>query len=450
MFTARRVILLTIAIAVLSTVGSLLSLLQSLDRGGKGDDSYGTQARGYRALYEILGELHVPVERGLAPPTSYIDRAVTLVFWGSYPAHVRIEPAYLQKVAAWVKAGGLAVIAPGRGGSLLGLAMSRTQGDVSANTILEEFGLDVWVEQVNLSGTKKGSESAAGAASRPAAGRPMTPDELAAALSGRSVLIPPRELGVVRIEATGSLERLAGSVHALQIPKTDLQVVDVSDVRPLGTIRCRTADGEVQTLVAHLQHGQGEVLVISEPALFENLSIARSDNVLLASQLLAAPGRPVVFDEFYHGLAVRGNPLWLLTRWTYALLAGTILAAVGLWIWRQARFLGPPVEAAPASRRTLAEYVDAMSRFLVRGRGSGLFLLREVRSGVLWSLRRELGLSPGRETLEAVAATLARRDPPRAQQLVGAITAADRLLDRGERVSEHEIVQALQRISACL
>ena len=165
--------------------------------------------------------------------------------------------------------------------------------------------------------------------------------------------------------------------------KKNCKSLKVGESVPDGTITFEGPGGGEQVLAAAYHRGKGEVVVVASPAIAENGLITRHDNSVLAVHLLAAPGRPVVFDEFYHGLTLRGNPLWLFTQRGYAATTLCLLALIGLWIWREAVFLGPPLAPETQSRRSIGEYVDAMARFLNRGGSSQAFLLREVRSGVL-------------------------------------------------------------------
>ena len=64
--------------------------------------------------------------------------------------------------------------------------------------------------------------------------------------------------------------------------------------------------------------GKGEIVIVSDPRLLANALLAKADNSVLAVNLLAPHGETVVLDEFYHGLSVRGNALYLFTRPGYA------------------------------------------------------------------------------------------------------------------------------------
>jgi hypothetical protein len=263
-------------------------------------------------------------------------------------------------------------------------------------------------------------------------------------------------------------------------------------------------------LAAQYKLGAGEVVLVSEPRIFDNRLISHFDNSVLAAGLLAGHGGPVVWDEFYHGLTIRGSILFLLTRGAYALVAVMISIVLAVWLWRQARFLGPPRVVLPPSRRTVREYVEAMARFFRRGAESRRFMLAEVRRGVLWNLRHRIGIRsefglrspfPGakphpvpaelqpvgtdshpsgteshpsgtesqssgtgqrpilpvqrptgtdQETLEALIAALSRQDPQAGRQLREAMARADRIVSGGPSVGEREVLEAVKGLADCL
>jgi hypothetical protein len=87
---------------------------------------------------------------------------------------------------------------------------------------------------------------------------------------------------------------------------------------------------------------------------------------------------------------------------------------------------------------------------LNRGGSSQAFLLREVRSGVLQSVREELRLPPSRDHVEELAAVLARRDPRRARELIETISAVDSALAQKAPLKEPIVINLFKRMSHCL
>ncbi len=480
MLTARSIVITTIVIAVLSIVGGCLTMLRTPDHGGLGRDSYGTRAYGHRALFEILKELDVPVRRRLAPPTAKIDKHTTLVFWASDAYFVQLEPAYLKPIADWVRAGGRVVVAPAKTdvNMLMVARMQQTPSRRKPTSLLKELQLPdlkfrridhegkvigggVIGEEEELIDLKEGTpfqdDEDAEQQRQRTAGRKRTSrkdirnfeefrEEFTAALGKLS----PTETRSVAVRADGELAELGKHVESLAVPDDSVQVVDLGDTKPLGTLTFADEQGGEHTLVATFRVGKGSVVVVAEPTLAANRCIAKNDNSIMAVDLLAGGRGVVVLDGFYHGLTIRGNPLWLFTRRNYGVMTAALLTLIGIWIWRHATFLGPPLAPAVTSRRSVGEYVEAMARFLQHGRDSRRYLLQEVRDGVLWFLRHDLGLSPGHEHPDDIIAVIARRDPKRAEQVAESIRLVDELLANPDKSSERETVRSLQRISACL
>lgn len=459
MLNARNVIAITIVLAVISLAWGFYTLTRPPDSGGLGSDSYGTRVHGLKGLFEILDDLKIPTERSLGPPTSAIGRQVTVVLWNPQPDLVQVEPAYLRALANWVKDGGRVVVATdGARPTPRPTGFTKRPKPAKEATVLGELGLpDVSVSTIDLRSAGNGQKPAP-AGRNPGVRRPEPPPDrslwndddtrrLREMLTGTAQPIPTR---AVTINANGVWSPLRQQVSTIQVPEATLQVLDVGASKPDGTITFRDPAGTDRTLAALYRRGKGELVVLSPPAIVENHLIARHDNSVLAVRLLAAPDRPVVFDEFYHGLTIRGNPLWLFAQRGYAATTLCLLAAIGLWMWRQSVFLGPPLAPQVQSRRSLGEYVDAMARFLNRGGSSQAFLLREVRAGVLRSIRDELHLPPSRDHVEVLAAALARRDPGRARQLVETMTAVDAALSRKRVLKDSIVVDLFKRMSRCL
>jgi len=460
MLTARSVVAVTVGVALISIMLATISLLRPPDSGGLAGDSYGTRAHGYRAVLETLSELDVPVRRRLGPPLPPADQDHTLVFWAPHRNLVNLEPAYLEQVAGWVRGGGRVVVAPARIDSKpqQPIFLRPFAGDEETD-ILAQLGLPgVEVRPLEETGRGEGQGSSIQTDGEwggppPGHGREGTGrrdfgrlretwDEVWSA--------EPVPTAPLSVKAHGALAELGQWVDAVELPRQGLQVLETTGAEPAGSVTFTDAEGVQRTLAAAYRVGGGEVVVVAEPALLENRLIARRDNSVLAAHLLAAGGREVTFEEFYHGLTIRGNPWWLLTRRGFAVMALCTLAVVGLWGWRHSVSLGPPPAHEGTSRRSIGEYVEAMARFLKRGRASDRFLLREVREGVLRSVRREVGLPPGREDVEDLAAVLARRDPPRAQELIEAVGRVDRILSAASRPREKQTLYAVRRIVDCL
>jgi hypothetical protein len=381
LLSARNVILAAAAILVISIVGMCWSMLRPHDSGGVGRDSYGTRSAGYRALYELLGELGVPVQRDMAPPRADMNTQSTLALIAPNPQLVGSGPKYVQALDVFVENGGMLVVAlPAEGsGSSRQFFLGR-EVEGKSRDILELLGIEDQLQR------QQGAETST-------------------------------EEDIFTVTCTGSLASLSPLLWTVAVPGSELVTLsaDASDLA--GSMTGRGTDGTEYLLAAAVRRGEGEIVVFSDPRILSNKHLGRADNAILALHLLARQGRNVIFDEFYHGLAVRGNPLYLLTRPGFAAVSIGIVAFLGIWTWRQAVFLGPPLPEREPSRRDIAEYVDAMGAFFCRGRGHRAFLIREVRDGVLHRLCDELRLPSDTTDVAVIEAGLRRRNGALAEAL---------------------------------
>lgn len=441
MLSSRNVILFTITIAVLSIVGVVINLSLPPDSEGRRPDSYGTRRYGHRALLELLRKVNVPAERGLAPPSAVARGDSVLVIWAPQKTMLDYEPEHLARVGEWVKNGGIVIYAKDSNLKTLyeqAFPTTRTRSiakrDVDA---LEELGLKgVTLTQYDL--VDKSAERTKRL--QQIKDNPLW--DLPAPIE--------RPEGTLTVKSEGSLTTLFPRTLTIFTPYEDIQVLDsVSELKPAGRLFHTQEDGVERTFVAEYVVGKGKVIVVSEPALFENYFMQKDDNPVLAARLFHAQNRAVIFDEFYHGLTVRGNPFWLLTKHPFGMLFFVSVLAAGIYILRQAVHLGPPLGERAPSRRTLAEYIAAMSNLFHRT-GHFAFVMQEIRDGTLWFVRRKLGLSPQQEDATRIIAVLARKNPEDAARLKAALQEADEILDGTRPATGVMVLRAGRKLSECL
>lgn len=453
MLSARNVIFAVIVVACLSVLGSILSLAMPPDSGGMAPDSYGIRASGQKAVYDTLRELKLPVERSLGPPLAHWQGPTTLVLWGPQPSLVSLEPTHLHRVSSWVKSGGRVLLAPASDGlwSPRRPTSTATSNEASPTTIWQALGMpELKTQSVDIKSSQWTDDAESDVEPAP------EPESPWGGLFNKNK--SPIKSSPIAIEADGDLAVVAQGLGALAAPEGELRSLVIDDelaLRPTGQILFRLAQaGEeppsTQILAANFPLGKGQVTVVADPRLLENRWLARGDNGLLAVRLIADGNRKILWDEFYHGLTLRGNPFALLSNKVYAAIAGVGLLCLALGTWRQAIWLGPPGPSRPPSRRALSEYVDAMAGLFARAQGGRAFVLAEVREGVLWALRRRLNMSPGQEQLPLVAAALARKDPAAARNLAWSMAALDRAIASPSAHVDASTINLLKQVTDCL
>lgn len=437
LLTARNAILISVAVLALSLLWALATMLRPKDSGGLARDSFGTHGDGFRGLFETLQDLNVPVTRGMWPPSSD-PKATTVVMLAPDPQLVQFEPKYLTSLKSWVERGGRLIVAPQHLTEHKNRYEDAMPGERNVLKLLDIEGSVTLAEKQAsdevLNGVRRHSRDA----------ESSLPEEMWDAWTYK----PPTPR-VFEVEATGSLKNIATDVHHIAAPGNEFSVLVAGNQKPSGSLSIKTVDSE-SILVAAISHGKGEIIVVSDPALLSNFLLARSDNSILAAKLLAPRALPVDFDEYYHGLSVRGNPLFLLTRPGFAAIALGIVLVIAITAWRSAVFLGPPLADGEKSRRDIQEYIHAMGAFFVRGPGHRRFLVQEIRNGVLHELCEQLHLPPHTTDVDVIASALRRRDPQRAEKLQKAVADVDARLAHLGEYPRASFFSSMQQLTGCL
>lgn len=437
MLSVRNAIIAATVLFVSTLAMSLVSMVQEPDSGGIGKDTYGIRAYGFRGLFETLNELDVDVARSFSPPIASALSDETLVFLTPLQMISATEPTYLSDLKQWVHSGGRIVVAPTPKMSIA-KAQVMTQIDKSQKTFLEAIGLD----GVSVEGGRPIKRSSA------VAERARNTDSIAGGIMEAFNVPLPNTLEVP-VKTVGNFPSIDQHVRSITIPIDDFAYIK-SEQPADGKLVRITVPKDDRVMAARFQRGKGEIIVLADARLISNYFIAKSDNCILAARLISPRNAAVRFDEFYHGLGVRGQPLYLLTLPAYASVAVGILIAMGLLIWRRAVFQGPPLPDEQVHRRDIREYVSAMARFFSIGKEGRSRLVSELRDGVIRQLSFETGVPPDSKDVDRIAAILERKQADRAKLLLSANESVLQTLQKNRNLSVSETLDAMQRMSACL
>ncbi|HLQ45596.1 MAG TPA: hypothetical protein VK137_12745, partial [Planctomycetaceae bacterium] len=386
-----------------------------------------------------------------------------LVLWQPSSEIVRVEQKWLEGVGDWVREGGHVLVAVGveeldwlSAAAAASEAARKSRKKKADDNATVAVSRSLW-ELLNLPGV---SVSAVGSQLLADVGMPEplrrpTRDLRDILQDAMKTAATDSERTEYSANASGVFKPLIGDDRKLSLPNGGVFQIRCGDHVPTGTITLPGgtvpgfSDGET-CIAARFAVGRGEVTVVSVPALIENSVIGEADNVVVLSKLLTDDGREIVVDEFYHGLAIRGNPMWLFAQRTYGTMTLALLLVIGLVAWRESVFLGTPLAERPVSRRAIREYVEAMARFLREGRGAGPWIVAKLRDGVLWHLRREHGLPPEQHSEERLLAAVERRDPDQAAELSNTLQAVQSLLQAGQAGQERRAIPVMRRMVECL
>lgn len=481
MLTPRNFIGVTIAIAVFSIISLCWSMLQPPDGDGMRADSYGTRSIGHRAIFEAFEEIGVTVHRQLRPPKPTELADSVLVLWAPKIQLIEADPKWLRDIEPWLQQGGQAVVAFDDEAPVNVFTIMQRQNAARRKRDKEERtddgnNDDIFDEEdddptrlpkpslFELLGIGKLEISIVGDPESDSDLR--TPahdtirnkrnelpseaeltDAIREAVTAGSRLEKPKRHS---IKATGNFAESIPAGSHIELPVGLLYEINTDGREVADAIYVVDESGSEHCIAARFPVGKGHVNVVSTRRLISNVNIGSEDNILVAAALILNGERSIVFDEFYHGATIRGNPMWLLSTKTYGSIAIALLALLGCSVWRAAVFLGPPVDESPAKRRSIGEYLDAMSRFLREAKGHGDWTLEQVRDGVLWKLRREFGLPLESQDHARLTAAMARKDPQRADKLNQVLNEVNAVLHKPRSAGERSIAQLVQRMTECL
>ncbi len=447
MLTPRSIILTAVFIAIVSLAWAVIGFLRPPESNNLRSDTYGTRHHGFKAAFETLRELGIDTRRNPRPPEPGDLRDAVVVFWKPLSQLVASEPAWLRNLQQAMRDGGHIVVADdGRTLFSSDVVQKNTKKNrpllqsMVANpdeSIAELLG----VRQLTI----KPDENDPTAIT---SGRSKKPSKLITeALTGS---LPEIEKQTYQLRATGDFATSGVELKTLLLPVGQLNTIETPGKPPASAIFATDADGNEHCIAARVPVGEGSVTIVSTPWVLSNGGISEADNILVAALAVLHGDRPIIFDEFFHGLAVRGNPIWLFSQRTYGTIALVLLALTGVVVWRGAIFLGPPLPAPDRPRRSIREYIDAMSRFMCEGRYHDQWMLIQLRDGVLWQLRQEHGLPPEQHSVEELLTRIGRRHPAQADALRAVLNDVDHAVSHAAPIGLLNTIQLLQRIRECL
>ncbi|HEY0386632.1 MAG TPA: DUF4350 domain-containing protein [Pyrinomonadaceae bacterium] len=166
-------------------------------------------------------------------------------------------------------------------------------------------------------------------------------------------------------------------------------------------------------LLVDYPHGQGRIVILSDPFIVANKGIDKEDNLQLAVNLLSSYGGLIAFDEYHQGRRTEQNELLSYFAGTplLAMLAqlGMIVLAV---LWTSGRRFARPLPVPQVDRRSSLEFVASMAELQQRARAYDL-AIENIYARIRRVLARYAGvdhLSPRALIAERVAARSSKID----------------------------------------
>jgi hypothetical protein len=191
------------------------------------------------------------------------------------------------------------------------------------------------------------------------------------------------------------------------------------------------SDGDGPVLLMQ-EMGQGKVLAMADPTLPSNAHLADEQNVRLTLALLLAEPRPqkILFDEYHHGHAI-DESLWSFVGssiFSWVLLQTAI--GLGLFIFsRRAQQSGRFRSLAPPKGRSSLEYVDSMTGIYKACKAKSVALEAILRR-VLGRISRRVGV-PVQDVSQSFPDRLARWAHENEKELSGLVGECQRAIAPG-------------------
>jgi hypothetical protein len=174
--------------------------------------------------------------------------------------------------------------------------------------------------------------------------------------------------------------------------------------------------GENGALLVEYPHGNGRIVLLSDPFIVANNGINRADNLQLAVNVVTGPGGLVAFDEFHQGRKAAHNALIQYFEGTPVLAICGQFALIGLMvIWSRGSRFARPLPLPTVDRRSSLEFVESMAELQQRARAHDL-ALENIYGRVRRALVRHAGMNHNSPRAE-IAARVAARSGLSAQKL---------------------------------
>lgn len=462
-----------VAILVINIVWAMVEAWLPPSPAAYASHSYSGRVPGYRGLYDLLTTFRVPVVRWQEAPPRLFQGHRRILLLDPDMRMIETEKAYQPVMADWVRAGGQLVVV-GRTLEFLGTdaysdaKAEKDDEDTSApptekdnkgpverrglsreERLHEIIGRDEFLESLGIRGIKV----------EPWASTDHDtdrPEDFEKAVEEAWGGLPSPERYVEPV-FSGSLAPLGDGIKRLMVPEEDLSWFDGPGVDDaVGRIDIEGKDSKALPVALAFRVGEGDVVLVSEPVLFNNSGLGtaqggpqtRADNAVLAYRLAVGDGtREVAIDEFYHGALHSLGPLALVAIRPYRTLAISILLATLLWAWAYGVRFGPPLAPPRENRRNILEYVSAMARLFRRG-GKQRFVLQTNRQGLMDEVRSDLFMPLGTPE-HLVLRRLAQSDREAAEHLESVLREVDHSLGSPNSLTVRHLMELQKRLESC-
>jgi hypothetical protein len=191
-------------------------------------------------------------------------------------------------------------------------------------------------------------------------------------------------------------------------------------------------------------HGEGRIVLLSDPFIVANGGIGLKDNLQMAINLLPTSEGLIAFDEFHQGRGVTHNAFVSYFAGTPVLaIGGQLLLLVLLVLWTRGRRFARPLPLPQVDRRSSLEFVASMAELQQRARAFDL-AIENIYSRTRRVLARYAGVDYNSSRRE-IAQRIAARSTLAAHQIETLMRQSEEAIN-GEAISERQSIQLVKRL----
>jgi Domain of unknown function (DUF4350) len=392
--------------------------------------TYNSGATGTRALHDFLNEGGFQVMRWREPANKLLgsngQKVQTFVIVGR--TQMTIDRDEASTLLLWVARGGRLVIIDRRPEDYL---LPRS-GDWQLTTEMLQFPMTV-----DASNPQQMTEGV----------KPVTPSQPTLLTQRIETVQPSRYYSAIRVFPLTAEEKKKaekesvnfdeGSKNAPPPPAPDSSTtISPAPVTHLATPRA--------PLLVDYPHGNGRIILLSDPFLVSNGGITLKDNLELALNVVAAPAGLVAFDEFHQGHGTTHNAFVSYFSGTPVLaICGQLLLVVLLVLWTRGRRFARPLPLAEVDRRSSLEFVASMAELQQRARAYDL-AIENIYARTRRVLARYAGVDYN-SPRKVIADRIAARSSVSAHQLETLMRQSEDAINGGG-ISERQTIQLVKRL----
>lgn len=389
--------------------------------------TYNSRATGTRALYDFLSESGHKVMRWREAPAKLLGDAGTQVetFVIIGDTRIPVSDDEADSLLAWVQSGGRLVIIDRRPEDQL---LAHNGNWIVTTEYVNYPGLDSDPARPELM-TKDV--------------KPVSPAQPTLLTQQVATVMPSRFMSAIKFFSSNKVDEPTATGHDNSNRQSGDEKDDVATTPASPAPVAHLASGDNALLVDYA-HGDGRIVLLSDPFIVANGGIALNDNLQLAINMLSTTDGVIAFDEYHQGRGITRNAIASYFSGTPVLaIAGQLALVIILIVWTRGRRFARALPLPHVDRRSSLEFVASMAELQQRARAFDL-AIENVYSRTRRVLARYAALDYNSPRSE-IAKRVAERSSVDAHQLETLMRQSEEAINGGA-ISERQAIHLVTRL----